>query len=256
MSRSALGSGGASAGLAGANHGATSSSRVRAGMSLQYQISGTLDTSVDAALFVVDLFDVSDRQVAALKAQGRVVVAYVSVGSFEPWREDAASFPRAAIGNALADYPDEHWLDLRSNEVRSAIEARLDRARDKGFDGIYASTLGAYMQDSGFPLTAAQELDYARFVAAAAQARGLSSGLSGDFELGAEIASAFDWALATGCIARSYCGELASFTAQAKPVFDLETEGTRDAVCSAAASYGIPTTLKHSGYDAWRMPCS
>lgn len=224
-------------------------------MSLQYQITGDVDKSVDAQLFVVDLFDVTPQRVAELHAQGRVVIAYVSVGSFEPWRTDSATFPRSTIGMAIANYPNESWLDIRSPGVRMAIAARFDRARDKGFDGVFVSTLGGYMQTTGFPLTRADELDYGRFLASAAQARNLSPGLSGDFELGNEVADVFDWALAIGCIARAFCDELAPFMAQGKAVFDLETEGQRDAVCMQAASYGIPTTIKRSSYDAWRVPC-
>lgn len=229
---------------------------VRPGMTVQYQITGDVDTSVDAQLFVVDLFDTTQQRVAELHAKGRIVIAYVSAGSFEPWREDSTAFPSSTIGMSLADYPDESWLDIRSKAVRSAIEARFDRARDKGFDGVFASTLGGYMQTTGFALTRADELDYGHFLASAAQARGLSVGLSGDFELGNEIAAAFDWALDIGCIARAHCDELGSFMAQGKAVFDLETEGQSDAVCMQAASYGIPTTLKRPAYDAWRVPCT
>jgi hypothetical protein len=228
---------------------------VRPGMTLQYQITGDVDTSVDAQLFVIDLFDTTQQQVAELHAKGAVVIAYVSAGSFEPWREDSAAFPKSAIGMSLADFPDESWLDIRNKAVRSAIETRFDRAHDKGFDGVFLSTLGGYMQMSGFALTRADELDYDRFLASAAQARGLSAGLSGDFELGTEIAAAFNWALDIGCIARAHCDELGSFLARGKAVFDLETEGQHDAVCMQAARYGIATTLKRPAYDAWRVPC-
>ena len=230
-------------------------SRVRPGMSLQYQITGALDTSADAQLFVVDLFDTTEQQVARLHEQARIVIAYVSVGSFEPWRQDAASFPRAAIGMALANYADENWLDIRNSEVRAAVAARLDRARDKGFDGVFASSLGGYLQATGFALSRADELDYAGFVASQARTRGLSVGLSGDFELGEPVADAYDWALSTDCIARANCDALDPFVLRGKPVFNLETEGEPDAVCMQAAAAGIPTTLKRTSYDAWRMPC-
>ena len=229
---------------------------VRAGMSLQYQITGELDTSVDAQLFVVDLFDASERDVRALRAAGRVVVAYVSVGSFEPWRADAATFPKSGVGDSLAGYPDESWLDIRDPEVRAVIAARFDRARDKGFDGVFASTLGGYKQQSGFALTRTDELDYARFLSDAAKQRGLSAGLSGDFELGDDVADLFDWALAIDCIGRGYCNELAAFMAQGKPVFDMETTGERASVCMQAAAFGIPTTIKRPAYDVWREPCT
>jgi hypothetical protein len=227
---------------------------VQVGMSLQYQIVGSIDTSVDAQLFVIDLFDAPLAKIAELHAKGRVVIGYVSVGSLEDWRKDVASFPQAAVGKQLANYPNESWLDIRSAAVRSAMGARLDLARKNGFDGIFASTLGGYMTNSGFPLTRADELDYARFVANAAQSRGLSAGLSSDFEL-SELATSYDWALAEGCIAHGFCDQLKPFMLQAKPVFNIETEGDQATVCMKAAGYGIPTTLKHSSSDTWRMPC-
>jgi len=229
---------------------------IRPGTSWQYQITGSLDPSVDAELYVVDLFDITPQQVQSLHGRGRIVVAYVSVGSFEPWRSDASSFPSSAIGMPLSGYPDESWLDVRNAQVRQLIDARFALARSKGFDGVFASTLGGYMEATGFSLTRADELAYDQFLADAASKRGLSAGLSGDFELGSEVALAFDWALAIGCIAGSTCGSLASFQSAGKPVFDIETAGQRDTVCAKAASLGVPAILKHTSFDAWRVPCS
>lgn len=224
-------------------------------MTLQYQISGTLDGSQNAQLYVVDLFDTSAAQVATLHAAGRIVMGYVSVGSFEPWRADADRFPRTAIGKPLANYPNESWLDARSAAVRSLMMARLQRAFDTGFDGVFLSTVGGYKADTGFVLAQSDELDYQRFLTGAAHGLGLSTGLSGDFDLSVQLGSAYDWVLATGCIAANSCEALRPWLALGKPVFDLETQGTPDDVCARAASYGIATTRKHEAYDAWRMPC-
>jgi hypothetical protein len=239
-----------------AGDGSTATSPVQAGMSVQYQLTDSVDTSVDAQLFVIDLFESDGQDIAALHTAHRVVIAYVSVGSFESWRPDMASFPPDAIGAGLADYPNERWLDVRSDAVRAVISARFDLAEAKGFDGVFVSTLGGYMQDTGFAFTRTDELDYLRYLASDARMRGLSVGLSGDFELGDAVADVFDWALADDCIARAYCDQLAPFMAQHKPVFDLETEGAYDTVCAQAAAAGIDTTLKHAGYDAWRKPCT
>src|ERR1041384_1323804 len=122
---------------------------LRPGMTLQYQITGALDTGVVADAFVTDLFDTTDAQVAELHGAGRVVMAYVSVGSFESFRDDAADFPRAAIGMPLDAYPDEQWVDPRDEAVRALMKARFDRARRKRFDGVYASGLGAYQANTG-----------------------------------------------------------------------------------------------------------
>ncbi|HKU40864.1 MAG TPA: endo alpha-1,4 polygalactosaminidase [Polyangiales bacterium] len=230
---------------------------VRPGMSLQYQITGELDLDVDADLYVTDLFDTDAPQIGELHAAERLVMAYVSVGSLENWRPDAASVPRAAVGQALASYPNESWLDIRRSEVRALMRARLDRAVSKGFDGVFASTLGVYRATSGFTLTRADELDYAEFLAAEAHARNLSIGLSGAFELATELAEHYDWAIATSCIERGTCAELAPLSAAGLPVFDLETsaETERAAVCNQARSLGITVTFKRRGFDAYQAGC-
>jgi hypothetical protein len=225
-------------------------------MRLQYQITGELDTQVTVDLFVSDLFDTSADQVRALHQKGRVVVAYTSVGSLEHWRDDADRFPRAAVGDALADYPNESWLDLRSAEVRALMRARFDLALQKGFDGVFASTLGSYRATTGFPLTRADELDYTLSLADAAHARSLSFGLSGDFELGADLYHSCDWALAIGCLAASTCSALAPLAAAGLPVFDVEVAGDRTSDCANAAAANLSVTFKHSAYDAYRFTCA
>lgn len=227
---------------------------VRADMALQYQISGELDTGVMADLFVSDLFDTRASQVATLHAERRVVMGYVSVGSLERWRDDVDEFPRTAVGETLANYPEEAWLDIRSAEVAAAMRARFDLARQKGFDGVYASTVGGYRAHSGFALTQADELAYLKTLVAAAHERGLSIGLSGDFEL-SELPGAFDWAIAIGCVAADTCQQLAPLSAAKRPVFDVELDGERDVACRRAAEQGFSVIFKRRQYDAYRATC-
>src|SRR6185503_4284279 len=97
----------------------------------QVQLSGALDTSFDVAIYDVDL-DQSAATLASLRAAGRRVICYGSVGTYEPWRDDAGDIPTAARGQPLANYPDERWLDPRDAAVRAVMVARLDVARQKG----------------------------------------------------------------------------------------------------------------------------
>lgn len=246
---------GADAALPVQDASAPSGDVVRAGMSLQYQITGEVDPNVDAELFVVDLFDVDSQQVTQLQAAGKVVMAYVSVGTLESWRPDAGRFPQSAVGRTLDNYPDEAWLDTRDADVRAAMQARLERAVTKGFDGVFASTFGAYRQNSGFDVTKADELDYHHFLTSAAHALDLSIGLSSDFELATDLAAEYDWVIAMGCIARDACGELAPLMTRGVPVFDLETEGDHATVCARAKSLGLAVTIKNARFDATRTPC-
>lgn len=228
---------------------------IRQNMTLQYQLTGVVDSSEAADLFVVDLFETEAAKVAQLRAAGRVVIAYVSVGTRESWRPDAAQFPRAALGNALPNYPDETWLDVRNTDVRRLMRARFERAVAKGFDGLFASTVGAYRQTSGLTLTRMDELDYHAFLTSTAHELGLAIGLSGDFELSTELASQYDFAIATRCVARDTCGDLGPLQARGVPVFDLETDGDHATVCARAMSFKIPVTFKTARYDGTRSVC-
>ncbi len=228
---------------------------VRPGMRLHYQLTGTRDIDPTAEVVVIDLFEASDEEVEALHAEGRVVLAYLSAGSFEPWRPDASSFPERVKGLQLANYANENWLDIRSAEVRQLMRARLQRARDKGFDGVFPGALGAYRVESGFPLTEADQLDYDRYLSTQARALGLSPGLSGDFVHARELAPAFDWAIAIGCFAAGSCENLRPLLDQRKAVFNLEVSGEPSELCPQAAALGIVLVLKRRNYDAWSRGC-
>ena len=104
--------------------------------------------------------------VASLHAKGRKVVCYISAGSYENGRPDCSSFPAAVLGNALDGWPDERWLDIRRIDLLGPIMTkRLDLCRSKGFDGVEADNVDGYSNGSGFPLTAADQLAYNRFLA-------------------------------------------------------------------------------------------
>src|SRR5438105_2024827 len=105
--------------------------------SWQWQLTGVVDQSVNVAMFDIDLFNNSASVVAALHAQGRRVICYVSVGSWEDFRPDAGSFPASVKGLALDGYPNERWLDIRNLDALAPIMgARLDMCKAKGFDGV------------------------------------------------------------------------------------------------------------------------
>jgi hypothetical protein len=229
--------------------------RVVSGMRLHYQITGTPQLDAAAELFVLDLFDTEADDLAALHARGRIAIAYLSAGSHEPWRPDAADFPEQAIGSRLASYPNESWLDIRADSVRAIMQKRLQLARDKGFDGIFPGSLDAYRSQSGFTLSESDQLDYDRFLATEARALGLSPGLSGDMMFGAQLIDAFDWAIAFGCFAADSCERLMPWVARSKPVFDLELEGELSELCPMADALGFSVVLKQPGVGAWSRSC-
>src|SRR5437588_5570608 len=105
--------------------------------SWQWQLTGAVDQSVNVTMYDIDLFNNTASAVASLHAQGRKVVCYVSVGSWEDFRPDAASFPASVKGSTLDGFPNERWLDIRNLDVLGPIMgARLDMCKAKGFDAV------------------------------------------------------------------------------------------------------------------------
>lgn len=231
--------------------------RPGSGTTWQIQLSGALDATVDAAVYDVDLFDQPAATVAALHAQGRKVICYFSAGSFEDWRPDRGAFPISVIGNPLQGWPGEWWLDVRAQAVRDIMGARMDLAVQKGCDGVDPDNVDGYANATGFPLTAADQLDYDTFLAGAAHARGLAIGLKNDLGQAADLAPAFEWALVEECFQYGECSLLQPFTAAGKPVFEIEygTQALATTVCPKANALGFESLVKNLALDAWRISC-
>jgi hypothetical protein len=263
----APGSGGAAgSGGAGASGGAGGSGGAPAApggiwqpppvFSWQWQLTGTLDQTVQAQMFDVDLFDTPAATVTALHALGHKVICYVSAGSFEDWRPDAAQFPAAVKGNALDGWPGEQWLDVRQwSALEPVLGARMDLCRSKGFDGIELDNVDGYSNDTGFPLTGNDQLTFNRALAAAAHARGLSVGLKNDLDQVASLVGNFDWALNEECFEYAECDLLRPFVAAGKAVFNVEYTLTPDQFCPDAQAMGFNSLSKHLNLDAYRVAC-
>jgi hypothetical protein len=226
------------------------------GTSWQWQLNGRIDLSVQAKMYDIDLFDSSAATVASLHRRGRHVVCYLDAGTYEPDRPDSAAFPPALLGAHVDGWPDERWLDIRRLDVLGPIlKRRLDRCRHKGFDGVEPDNVDAYANHSGFPLSAADQLRFNRFVAAAAHARGLSVGLKNDLGQVGALQPHFDWALDEQCFQYHECGALRPFARARKAVFVAEYELDPSAFCAQARAAGYVAIRKHLELDAWRQSC-
>ena len=226
-----------------------------ADVSWQYQLVGQVDPELDARLFVIDLFNVSTTVIDRLHAQGKLAVAYLSAGTLENFRDDADQFPASAVGSVYDEYPNESWLDVRDQGVRARMAARLDIAREKGFDGVLPTNLTAYQHDSGFDLSASDQADYTTWLSAQAHARGMHVGMADNYGQVAALVAHFDWGVDYGCLASNNCDRLAPFKAEGKPVLDVETEGQAAEVCPLARSLGVNVILKRPDLGAYRVVC-
>lgn len=228
--------------------------RPKPGTTWQWQLRGTLDTTIDVEMYDIDLFDNSAATIAALKAAGRKVICYFSAGSLEAWRPDADQIPRAAVGKKLQGW-DENWLDVRVQGVRYVMLDRLDLAQTKGCDGVEPDNVDGYQNDTGFDLTADDQLSFNMFLAAEAHKRGLSVGLKNDLGQIPQLVGHFDWALNEECYNYDECEELRPFVDAGKAVFHCEYEHGVTEVCPITRPLHLSTLIKKWELEAWLDAC-
>ena len=230
---------------------------------LQPDRNGQINTGYAVDVYDVDLFNTPESLIEQLHQDGRKVVAYFSAGTFEDFRPDSGDFSPGELGKPLADFPDERWLDIRSGNVRRIVLARLDLAAQKGFDGVEPDNVDGYANNSGFALTADDQLAFNRFVANAARERGMAVGLKNDLDQIAALVEYFDFAVNEQCHEYAECDALRPFVAAGKPVFNAEyaakyvnNAGTRQVLCSDASGEDIRTlVLPVDLDDSFRFSC-
>lgn len=226
----------------------------------QIQYVGDIETDVPAEVFDLDMFETSAALVSALHAQGKKVVCYINVGAWENWRPDKDLFPSEVLGKPYAGWPGERWLDIRRIDLLAPImRARLNMCRAKGFDGVHADNMDGYQNDTGFPLTYADQIRYNRWIAQQAHARGLSVGLKNDPDQVADLRYNFDWVMTEDCIDEGWCEMVLPFKTLGKPVIAVEYTDTGMSLtrmCAEARRLGINALLKHRNLDAFRRTCN
>jgi hypothetical protein len=229
----------------------------------QWQLTDLpVDQSFDVDMYDIDMFDNKASTVAALHAQGRKVICYISVGSWEDWRPDADQFPDSVLGNNYEGWAGEKWLDIRQIDLLAPImRARFDQCKAKGFDGIEPDNIDGYTNNTGFPLTYQDQLNYNMWLANEAHARGLSIGLKNDADQATDLLTYFDWAMTEDCYADEWCDDIAPFVGAGKAVFAAEytdmltTNEFFNDFCPYAETMNLSAILKDRDLDAWRRAC-
>jgi len=224
------------------------------GTTWQWQLTGTIDQSVDVQMYDIDSFDNTAATISSLHAAGRAVICYFST-QYEDWRSDAADFTSSVLGSNLDDWPGERYVDIRSTVVRNIMTARLDMAVSKGCDGVEPDNVDEYSNSNGLGITAADQLDFNKFVAQAAHARGLSVGLKNDIDQISSLVSYYDWALNEQCNEYSECGGYSAFVNQGKAVFGTEYSGTASKFCPTMVADKFSWLLKDLDLDAKVTQC-
>ncbi|MEA3548277.1 MAG: endo alpha-1,4 polygalactosaminidase [Thermodesulfobacteriota bacterium] len=226
------------------------------GTSWQWQLSGPINTSVEVDMYDIDLFETPQSTIDKLHNDGRIVICYLSAGSWEEYRPDKDDYPESILGNTLDGWPDERWVDIRRLDTLGPIlEARMDLAVSKNCDGIEPDNIDGYTNDNGFSLTPEDQLIFNRWLASEAHKRGLSIGLKNDLNQIEELVEYFDWALNEQCFQYKECETLKPFIQAGKAVFGVEYNGSPDTFCPKADELDFDWLKKSLNLDDWRYSC-
>ena len=222
----------------------------------QIQYSGEIELSLDVKVYNLDLFEVTPEDIASLHARGIYVMCYFSAGSWEDWRPDASLFPEEIIGNDYEGWPGEKWLDVRAiNSLAPVMEARFSLAAEKGCDGVDPDNVNGFENETGFPISYADQLNYNLWLSETANRYGLDIGLKNDLSQIHDLLPHFDWALNEECFTYSECELLLPFYEAGKPVFVIEYETTPVDFCQKANELGFNAIYKNWELDAYREVC-
>lgn len=239
----------------------------------QYQLQGNVDTNLCAVPFTggicvrPDVYDIdlyanngttlNTAAVSAIHAVGGHAVCYVDAGTWENWRPDASEYPSDVLGNKNG-WPGERWVDIRQTSVLLPImEQRVAKCVSAGFDAVEFDNVDGYTNDTGFPLTFAEQITFNTDLADIAHSDGLSVGLKNDIGQLAQLEGLFDFAINEQCEQYRECSSYDSWIAAGKEVLEVEYKVQPSKFCPAAASGGRDAIYKSLALKAqpWR-PCS
>ncbi len=229
-----------------------------AGLTWQWQLDEAVDTSIDAQVYDIDLY-VDQSVIDELHARGAKLIGYISVGSWEDKRPDADQFPAELLGKAYVGWPGERWLDIRRLDLLAPImRARLDLCAARGFDAVEPDNIEIHSNDTGFPLTYADQWAYARWLAEEAHARGLAIGLKNAPDMVNDALPLFDFAVTEDAFFYNWIAEMLPFIDAGKPIFAAEyTDMDVDfgSACAWGRAHRLNFILKNRILTAFRKTC-
>jgi hypothetical protein len=233
--------------------------------SWQWQLSGELNTSYNVDIYDIDLYDTSKENITILQNKGIKVICYFSAGSYENWREDNESFSSELLGEPLDGWEGERWLDITNPSLEVIMKNRLDLAKEKGCNGVEPDNMDGYIQNSGFSISADDQIEYNKFIANEAHNRGLSVGLKNDVDQLVELEPYFDFAVNEECHYYDECEKYTPFINNKKAIFNAEyaqqyvsdTNNARATICQEAKNLNIQTLILPLNLDdSFRYTCN
>jgi hypothetical protein len=212
----------------------------------QWQLQGKFELTPGASAYDIDAFESTVGDVRAIHRHRDKAICYVDVGSWEDFRPDAGEFPKSALGNEYEGYPEERWLDIAHFHKFAAImEKRFDLCAKKRFDAVEPDNIAGWENNTGFPLTRADQLRYNRWVAAEVHRRGMAVALKNDPKQAKQLVGNFDFAIVEECFQYEECGYYKPFIEAGKAVFEAEYELPTSEFCAEAEALDFSAIRKN-----------
>jgi hypothetical protein len=214
-------------------------------------------TAYDIDLYEADGVTPAAPTVGAIHAAGARAVCYVSAGSYENWRPDAAAYPAVVLG-AGNGWPGEKWVDIRRLDVLIPIlDARVAACAAAGFDAVEFDNVDGAFNRSGFPLSRADQVRFNRALADVAHSHGLSVGLKNDLAQLTPLFAWYDFAINEQCSQYGECSLYNPWTAAGKHVVQVEYSAALSSFCPDAIAHGRSAIKKDLSLEATPYtPCS
>ena len=201
------------------------------------------------------MFGSSQADIDKLLSLGKMVVCYIDVGTAENYRPDYALFPADALGNQNG-WPGELYIDIRNPAIKPIMQARFALAASKKCTAVEPDNEDAYTNDSGFPLTYADQIAYNTWVANTVHSYGMKVALKNDQDQTADLIHLHDFAIVESCVQYDECSTSSPFIQAGKQVFETEYKGKSSVTtsnlgfCSQTNKLQFSSILKTLDLDA------
>ena len=224
-----------------------------------WQLTHPYDLDINVKVLALDKDDHDRETIMGLRERGVKPVCYVSIGTWEEYRDDIGRFPEEALGKPLGEWPDERYVDIRRPEIGQIMKDRIADCAARGFLAVEMDNMDVYDNDSGFDLTREDALGYIREMAAFAKAQGLEVAQKNVPELVPELVSQMDFIMVEECYAYDFCDDLKPYVDAGKDVLAIEYDDAGldwEAICEDSKTRGIKLLLKSHEITAGGKSCN
>ena len=228
------------------------------GLTWQWQLQGTVDQTVDAQVFDIDLFDTPKETIDALHRAGKKVICYFDT-AYEPNRPDSGKL-LPFIGDPIAGWPGQYWLDIRQKPVQDVMIARINLAVTKTCDAIEPDDVDVASNDTKLGITPADQLAFITILDHVVHKHDVAIALKNDLAQIPDLVDLVDFAIDEECFKYNECDALTPFITRNKAVFQAEYTDTDLAaqgatVCPGAIQRNFDTIIKRVDLGVDRFSC-